>query len=228
MRDRNVDIIAELGINHDGDFDKAVRMVQAAKLAGVKIVKFQHYDAEKLLGKDSPYYEYANKCQFTKWQHERLKAFCDAIGMEYLVSVFDIADVAWADGLCKRHKVASRMNKDTQFIAALEAAGKELIISINEPFLPAQKAALSRYMYCVTQYPTPEKELANLPCNAELGLSSHCPTIRPSLTAVAQGANLIEHHVKFAGDEEGCDKSSSITFDDLARLHVFVNELEIV
>lgn len=226
MREPKVTIIAELGINHDGNFGKALSMVVAAQNAGVKIVKFQHYDALKLLGADSPYLEYATRCQFTKKEHEQLALFCNQIGMEYLVSVFDISDVLWADGLCKRHKVASRMNKDEAFIQALLDTGKEVIFSTqstNPVYIPTV-----RYMYCVTKYPTPEKELRNLPCNAHLGLSSHCPSVKPSLDAYAQGADLIEHHVTFSRDDVGCDHSSSITFDELSQLNLFVNKVEVV
>lgn len=220
-----VDIICEVGINHDGSFEKAVSMIIAAAKTGVKIVKFQHYDALKLLGKDSPYLEYATKCQFTKRQHEELKQFCDDIGMEYLVSTFDVQDVLWADSLSKRHKVASRMNQNQEFIAALLNTNKEVIISIQDK---RDIRPNLRNMYCITEYPTSEVKLQDLPCNEFLGLSSHCPSIVPSLNAVAQGANLIEHHVCFSREEEGCDKSSSITFDELAQLNLMVNKLEVV
>jgi N,N'-diacetyllegionaminate synthase len=226
MREPKVDIICELGINHDGNFGKALDMINAAKNAGVKIVKFQHYDALKLLGPDSPYLAYASKCQFTKYEHEQLASFCNKVGMEYLVSVFDIADIPWADGLCKRHKVASRMNKDEAFIQALLDTGKEVIFSTqstNPFYMPTV-----RYMYCITKYPTPEKEMKHLPCNVHLGLSSHCPSIKPSIAAYAQGADLIEHHVTFSREDEGCDHSSSITFDELHQLNLFVNKLEVL
>jgi sialic acid synthase SpsE len=226
-----VDIIAEIGINHDGDFDKALRMIIAAKQAGIKIVKFQHYDALKLLGAESPYLAYAASCQFPKELHEMLKQFCDSINMEYLVSVFDINDVAWADKLCKRHKIASRMNTDKAFLSALLMTGKEVIMSIqdNTPVSDLLlKSPQVRFMYCITKYPTPEKDLENISCNKQIGLSSHCPSIQPSLQAISQGATLIEHHVTFSRAEEGCDKPASITFDELAQLNRFANELEVI
>jgi sialic acid synthase SpsE len=220
-----VTIIAELGINHDGNFDKALQMILSAQAAGVSIVKFQHYDALSLLGPSSPYLAYAASCQFTKGQHEELASFCNTVGMEYMVSVFDINDVVWADSLCKRHKVASRMNQNQEFISALIATGKEVIISINEftQFRPGL-----RNMFCITKYPTPAAELENLPCNKVLGLSSHCPDIAPTLKAISQGATVVEHHVTFSREDKGCDHSSSITFDELAQLNLFANKLEVV
>lgn len=221
-----VDIICELGINHDGSYEKALHMIDEAALAGVKIVKFQHYDALKLLGKDSPYLAYASKCQFTKEQHEMLKAYCDLVGMEYLVSVFDAADILWADRLCKRHKVASRMNQNEAFIHELLETGKEVIVSTQ--LIRPEPMQRVRYMYCITKYPTPEKELQNLPCNKHLGLSSHCPSIKPTLDAIGQGATVVEHHVTFRRDDAGCDHSSSITFDELKQLNRIVNIIEVI
>lgn len=231
----NVDIIAELGINHNGSLDKAEDMILAAKQAGVKTVKFQHYDALKLLGADSPYLEYASKCQFTKQQHEELKQFCDVLEMEYLVSVFDVADIPWADSLCKRHKVASRMNKNQDFINALLATGKQVIMSIQ----PCQKVDIVPgldLMVCITEYPTdaPKMHKALDSINwwksmgVQVGLSSHCPDIKPTLVAITNGAKIVEHHVTFSRSDEGCDQGSSITFDELKQLNRFANEIEII
>ncbi len=221
-----VDIIAELGINHNGSYEKALRMIDAVKDTSVNIVKFQHYEPLKLLGANSPYLTYATKCQFTKEQHERLQEYCTFLGLEYMVSVFDIKDIPWADLLCKRHKVASRMNQDPKFFPALLQTGKEVIVStqsFNPPAMPH-----TRYMYCITEYPTPVAKMEWLPCNSNLGLSSHCPSIGPSLKAVAQGATLLEHHVTFDRNDEGCDHTSSITFEELRQLQRTTNELEVI
>lgn len=222
----SVTIIAELGINHDGDFNKAVRMITAVAQTGVSIVKFQYYDPLKLLGPLSPYLAYATQGQFSKAQHETLKKFCDEINMEYLVSVFDTADIPWADSLCNRHKVASRMNTDQDFIGALLKTDKQVIISTQN--VSPVRLYSADYMFCIPEYPTTLERLTFLPCSDRLGLSSHCPSIAPSLKAVAQGAKIIEHHVVFSRDEEGCDKASSITFDELKQLNRWANEMAVI
>lgn len=216
-----VDIIAELGINHDGEFEKALHMIDEVANTGVKIVKFQHYDALQLLGAESPYLEYASKCQFSKDQHWSLKQYCDKLELEYLVSVFDTADIPWANSLCKRHKVASRMNKSSDFIKALRNTDKEVIVSVQQA--PVYTYPNVRYMYCITKYPTLEKDLEALPCNSELGLSSHCPSLVPSSRAIQQGATLLEHHVTFSREDVGCDHDSSITFEELKELNRIAN-----
>jgi len=221
-----VDIIAELGINHNGDFNKAVQMISEVKRTGVQIVKFQHYDALKLLGPNSPYLDYAGRCQFTKAEHEDLKTYCNMLELEYLVTVFDKEDIPWADSLCKRHKVASRMNKDKEFIETLINTGKEVIISTQTPNpLPCPQI---RYMFCIPEYPTPIEKMQFLPCNENLGLSSHCPSIEPSLKAIAQGANLIEHHITYSRQDSGCDHPASITFSELAQLNHMANRMNVI
>ena len=218
--------IAELGINHNGKFDRAVAMIEAAKRAGADIAKFQYYDAAKLLGKDSPYYEYADACQFGKDVHEELKEICDKIGIEYLVSVFDVKDIEWADKLCKRHKIASRMNQDTGFFDVLQATGKPLIMSVSSDAVMVPPNTDT--MYCITKYPTPLEEMSALPCRKDLGLSSHCPSIAPSLLAVARGSQILENHVTFDRNMSGCDQGSSITFEELAQLVKLSKDIEVI
>ncbi len=222
----SVDIIAEVGINHDGNYEKAVRMIGEVAKTGVKIAKFQKYDPLKLLGPLSPYLAYATQCQFSYDQLENLKRMCDALDLEFLVSVFDVKDVPWANALCKRHKVASRMNQDADFLRALLNTGKELIVS-TQSFTPALFSNV-RYMYCVTEYPTPLEKMKNLPCSKDLGLSSHCPSIAPSLQAVSHGAALLEHHVTYSRNDPGCDQTSSITFDELKQLNLWANEMAVI
>ena len=209
-------LIAEIGINHDGVFDKALKMIQAAYAAGADIAKFQYYNPLKLLGKDSPYLEYATQCQFTKKQLERLKAYCDEVGLEFLVSVFDVKDIPWANKLCKRHKVASRMNKDKKFLKALLKTKKQVIMSTQDVSPKAINGVT--YMHCVTEYPTVVNKLLDIPYSKILGISSHCSNLAPTIRAINLGAQVIEHHVCFSRQETGCDKTSSITFSELAAV----------
>ena len=222
----NVDIICELGLNHDGDFYKAVGMIDMAAEAGIKTVKFQKYDPIKLLGPLSPYLAYATQCQFSYKQLEGLKQICDGLGLEFLVSVFDLADIPWADSMCERHKVASRMNQNTDFMAALLMTSKPVIVSVQSSTPVTIKNV--QYMFCIPEYPTSLARMDRLPCNENLGLSSHCPSIAPTLKAIAQGARLIEHHVCIDRNESGCDKTSSITFDELRQLNRFANQMVVV
>jgi sialic acid synthase SpsE len=212
-------IIAELGLNHNGDFDMAKRMIQEAKECSADVAKFQYYDPVSILGVTSPYLSYALQCQFTKKQHEELAKHCKALGIEYLVSVFDQADIEWADKLCKRHKVASRMNKDSYFLDALVKTKKQVIMSIQKDTSTPYWAPFNlTYMHCITKYPCAPEDFKGLKFDSEHGLSSHCPSIQPSIDAVKQGARILENHVTFSRDLEGCDQKASLTFGELKEM----------
>jgi N,N'-diacetyllegionaminate synthase len=219
-----VTVISEIGINHGGSLERAKEQIRASKEAGADIAKFQYYDPVTVLGADSPYLQDAQATYFTKAQHEELKAYCDGVGIEYLVSVFDIADIPWADSLCKRHKVASRMNQDKEFITALLHTGKEVIISTRN--VHVTNLFNVRYMYCITNYPTKLEEFAYLPSGPNMGLSSHCPSIAPALAATVQGATILEQNTTLDRRLPGCDQSSSITYEELTQLVSLVREIE--
>ena len=210
--------LAEIGINHHGNLSKAFRMVELAKKAGADITKFQYYSPLDVLGKDNPVLDYAIQCQFTKKEHEQIALFCNKIGMEYLVSVFDVRDIAWADSLCKRHKVASRMNTNLEFLAYIDKCKKPTIMSIQDD-TTLRKTYRDRFyfMWCVTNYPSTYEETLKHQFSYKYGLSSHCPDWNVIPDAYDLGARIFETQVCKSRKEEGCDISSSITFSELER-----------
>jgi sialic acid synthase SpsE len=208
--------IAEIGINHHGDFEKALRMIDKAKKAGAHVAKFQHYDAVKVLGADHPALEYASNCQFSKLQHEKLKDHCDQRGIEYLVSVFDVADIAWANGLCQGHKIASRMNHNRDFIKAIQATHKPVLMSIQKPEERRDYANFS-FMWCVRDYPCAKAKALDFVFNERYGLSSHCPDWTVIPDAYKLGARVFENHVVESLEEDGCDVASSLSFEDYEK-----------
>jgi sialic acid synthase SpsE len=219
--------ISELGLNHAGNFSKAMRMIELSKEAGATIVKFQHYNALDVLGRDHPALDYAASCQFTKDEHERLKVFCDSIKIEYLVSVFNIPDIKWADGLCKRHKIASRQNTNMEFLAHIDRCKKPTIMSIqDDTTLRSCYRDRFYFMWCVRNYPSTYQETLAHPFSYKYGLSSHCPDWNVIPDSYAKGARIFESHICESRKEEGCDISSSLTFDELKRAIDSVKTLE--
>jgi len=218
-------IIAEAGVNHGGDLKTAHKMIELANASGADIVKFQMYNPLKVLGPKSPFLRYAQSCQFTKRQHEELKSHCDAAGIEYLVSVFDVADLPWALRLCKRVKIATRMNGDAEFRKAAIASGKQILVSTTEPV--AMYSDKFVYLYCVPKYPTKPTEYSPAFLQSCEGFSTHCPNISPALLAVSKGCKVVEAHVTTSRELEGCDMSSSWTFDELKQFVGIVRTWEL-
>lgn len=232
-----ITVIAELGINHGGSMDTAKKMIERAKWANADIAKFQFYDPLRVLGKDSPHLAEAKKCQFTWKQHLELKAHCEKVGIEWMVSLFHPEHVPLAEEAgMKRYKIASRAALDTKLRFDIAQTGKPVILSSGllpedqKQYLPAIfKNNPLTVLYCVAEYPT-EKErlhfedmLSLKTISQNIGFSSHCPDISAAVDAVRHGATVIEQHVVLDKRQAGCDVSSSITFEDLKRLTDSVN-----
>lgn len=210
--------IAEIGLNHHGSLSKAFRMVKLAKNAGAHIAKFQYYDPVRLLGANYPNLDYIIHSQFNKQKHQKLVDYCREIDIEYLVSVFDIKDIEWAASLCKRMKVASRMNCNLEFLSYIDRTKKPVIMSI-QPELPLRSTYRDRwyFMWCKQNYPSTYQETMAPQFSYKYGLSSHCPDWNVIPDAHNEGARIFEAHVCESRQEAGCDISSSLTFSELER-----------
>lgn len=226
-------IIAEIGINHAGDVKKAKAMVVAAKAAGADIAKFQHYNPEKILGKNSPYLKEASECQLTRFDHQDIANFCRTIGIEWGMSVFHAEDLLWMEqSEIKRYKISSRSMLDRDLLREVNKIGKPIIMStgMSESISDVGKAVALladcdvTLLYCVCRYPARVgdcnfkfmQELKSLASN--VGFSSHCPNIVPTLFAVANGATTVENHVTMSKTQRGCDISSSLDFTEFSLM----------
>lgn len=210
--------LAEIGVNHHGSMDKAFRMIEKAKACGADYAKFQYYQPTKTLGADNPDLAYAKSCYLSQSQHETLKRYCDSVGISYLVSVFDIKDVAWAASLCTAMKIATRMNKRQDFIRAIDNTKLPVFMSV-QPELTIRREYQKRFelLWCVPHYPTPKSEIVVYPYRG-FGLSSHCPDPSASFEAWQKGARIIENHLCEDRNELGCDIPASITFEEYKKL----------
>lgn len=219
--------IAEIGVNHHGDYDKALRMIDRSAQAGAHIVKFQYYNPDRVLGRQHPSYEYAKQCQFTKTQHESLKKYCDWLGIEYCVSVFTPEDVTWAASLCNRMKVASRMNKNQEFLAKIDGTKLPVIMSI-QPDTAMRREYSDRFyfMWCSRLYPSTKEQVIQFPFSYKYGLSSHCPDYTATIDAFKLGARIFENHVCESMNEQGCDIPASIRIDDFKKMVEEIRYLE--
>jgi len=198
-----IEIIAECGINHRGDMKLAREMIDIAKSIGIKIVKFQLYDVDTLfpdkqvIAQDKNWYEEVKKTQLTKEQVFELANYCKQLQIEFMASCFDLERLGWLEEVrVKRHKVATRMNRNMELITAMVETGKEVLLSDSTTrfisYFPDFK-----FLYCIPEYPTPlsKLQLQYVDFKHEYtGFSSHYPGIEPALFAMARGARIIEVH----------------------------------
>lgn len=222
-------VIAEVGINHNGNMHLAHELIRQARIADADIAKFQFYDPYKLFGPSGSHpnqvaFEQALTVQFGYGEAEQLKRWCDEERIEFMASVFDHERFEWMESLgVKRHKIASRAVQDYELCRRILATGKETFISLgmwHESGVP-YKADNARYLYCVSKYPCEYSDI-HLPKSFKdsiyAGFSDHTIGIEASLVAIARGAKIIEKHFTLNKGLHGPDHICSVVPDELAEL----------
>ena len=174
-------LVAEAGVNHEGDLDQAIELVRRSAGLGVSAVKFQTYKANRLAVRQSPAYwdtsEEATPTQhelFSKYdrfgepEYRRLASECAAAGVDFLTSPFDVEAVEWLDGLVGMWKVASGDITNVRLLRRLGATKKPVLLSTGASTLDeiAQGVAWLReagtaeiaLLHCTLSYPTDEAD----------------------------------------------------------------------
>ncbi|MAQ64549.1 acetylneuraminic acid synthetase [bacterium] len=178
-------VIAEAGVNHEGNMALAKRLCDEALEGSADAIKFQTYKADTIASKDSPAYwdttKEPTKSQyelFTKhdkfWKSEmqELKDYCDEIGIEFMSTPFDVESAAFLNEMMDVFKISSSDLTNKPFIEYLCDFKKPIILSTGASSLAEIAEAVSwieakgnslSLLHCVLNYPTPDK-------NANLGM----------------------------------------------------------
>lgn len=244
MLDRPITIIAEIGINHNGDMDLACDMIWEAKGCGADVAKFQIYIPERVLSLDVPSIKkHWASIQATELSFEDvclLKTFCDEVGIEFFASVFHPDRVEWTEQIgMEWYKIASRSIYDKVLAEAVAATGKPIILSWGYyepskgyPVLKDRIAAWDRtkHLYCVSKYHTPLDDLDlggyTFGKGRFDGFSDHTIGITASLMAMSLGATIIEKHFTLSTALPGHDQVCSIEPFELRLLCKMRNDVE--
>jgi N-acetylneuraminate synthase/N,N'-diacetyllegionaminate synthase len=229
-----MELIAEIGQNHNGDMELARRLIAEAKAGGADVAKFQVYSARDLFPKKgNEWFGYNCKTELSRADVEMLARECRDQGIEFMASVFDVERVAWLEAVgARRYKVASRSVRDRALIEAIAATGKPVIVSLgmwNESTFPKLDAAGGvGYLYCVSKYPTDLADLhfAAVDFGRYAGFSDHTIGVDASMIALSRGAGIIEKHFTLDKQMYGPDHSGSMTPAELATLSGFRDNLK--
>src|SRR5580698_4505097 len=160
-----LEIIAEIGQNHNGDMELARRLITEAKAAGASVAKFQVYDARALFPKEgNEWFDYNCRTELSRADVEMLAAECARAGIEFMASAFDVERVRWLERAgVRRYKIASRSVRDRALIDACAATGRRLIVSLgmwDEDGFPQVRAPGGvDFLYCISKYPTPPSDV---------------------------------------------------------------------
>ncbi|MGV7214046.1 N-acetylneuraminate synthase family protein [Bradyrhizobium sp. UFLA05-112] len=246
-------VIAEIGNNHNGDFDRAIALVDAAVAAGADCAKFQMrkldevYRASSLSGKDDDLaVEYTldllRRFELTTEQQKKIADYCASKGIQYLCTPWDAKSVAVLEGFgVAAYKVASADLTNLPLLAKLIATGKTLIVSTGmsttdeiktaAKFLDERKASYV-LLHCQSTYPA---ALHNIhlrfmetlrEIHPIVGYSGHERGTAVSTAAVALGAIVIERHITLDREMEGPDHAASLEPEEFKALVAGIREVE--
>lgn len=239
-------VIAEIGINHEGDFAKAVQMIDAAAAAGCRCVKFQcHVIEDEMIpnevipgNADESIWNIMKRCALSEAEEIRLKQYAENKGLFYLSTPFSraAADRLHAMGV-SAFKIGSGECNNYPLIQHIAAMGKPVILSTGmndvasiEPAVAILRRAKVPFalLHCTSMYPTPYAKvrlggitaLAQAFPDAVLGLSDHSLGIYTCLAAVPLGARILEKHFTADKTWPGPDVPISIDPFELKELVV--------
>lgn len=243
---RHVYVIAELGINHNGDVALAKRLIDLAKKNGCDAVKFQKrtidivYTAEELAKyRESPFgttqREQKEGLEFGREEYDEIDRYCRELGIDWFASAWDLESLEFLRKYdCAFHKVASAMATCVPFVEAVAAEGKTAFLSTGMCTDEEVGAAVEIFrkkncpvvlMHTVSEYPA-AMEILNLQAihrlrekfNLPVGYSGHEPNVTPSLIAATCGAVAIERHITVDRAMYGSDQAASLGPQGWAQL----------
>lgn len=239
-------VIAEVGINHNGDMSVAKQLIDMAVDTGCDAVKFQKrtidlvYTAEVLdASRESPWgntqRDQKQGLEFTLEQYQEIDRYCRDKGILWSASAWDIPSLEFLEGFNPPfHKIASAMLTHRPFVEAVAAKGRLTLVStgmatieIIDDVVGIFKSAGTPFvlLHTVSTYPSPESDL-NLSMihtlleryKVPVGYSGHEPSVSPSIVAAVLGATVIERHITLGRSMYGSDQAASLEVSGLRQL----------
>ncbi len=247
-------VIAEIGINHNGDLETAKKMIAAAAHAGADAVKFQKrtpdvctpLEQQKQM-RETPwgyitYLDYRYKVELGLEEYREIDRTCKQLCIDWMVSVWDEPSVDFMEQFeTPAYKVPSASLTDLALLKYTRKTGKPLIISTGmstmaEIHRGVDAAGLENLiiMHCTSAYPCEPDEL-NLRMietlrrefpNNPIGYSGHEVGLVPSAVAVALGACIVERHFTLDRAMWGGDQAASVEPGGFERLVKYIRVTE--
>ena len=240
---RPVIVIAEIGVNHEGDADVCARMIEAAAEAGADSIKLQTMDAEENYVPGTESHALFSDCALSRAETARMFDLARRLGLEPFTTTGDFASIDWVDRLePAAHKISSGLFTHLPMVRHAAASGRTLLMSTGmaEPVdidrtVAAARAADATFglFQCTSIYPA-GPELLNLSTVGWLadryrvptGFSDHSVGIEAAALSVAAGACMIEKHFTFDARSPGYDHRLSLEPDRFAEMVRAVRQAE--
>ncbi len=238
-------VVAEIGINHNGDMDIAKALIDAAANAGCDAVKFQKRTPELAVPpemrdkmRDTPwgyisYMDYRERVEFGRDEYAEIDAYCKQKGVDWFVSCWDEPAVDFMEQFDPpAYKVASATMTDADMLRHLRATGRPIILSTGMSTMDQIQAAVDlldmdnlMLTHTTSTYPCEPEELnlsmirtlaERFPC--PIGYSGHEIGLQTTIAAVALGAALVERHITLDRAMWGSDQAASVEPHGFRRL----------
>ena len=238
-------IIAEIGINHNGDLDIAKKLIDTAVISGCTAVKFQKRTPElcvpedqKNLIRETPwgnmtYLDYRYRVEFGEDEYSQIDRYCREKGIHWFASSWDIQSVQFIEQfnpVC--HKVSSALLTDDEFLETVKRTGRPFILSTGMSTMEEVQKAVTvlgkknmLLAHSTSTYPCAPDEL-NLRMiqtlkqefGVPVGYSGHEVGLQTTCAAVAIGACFVERHITLDRASWGSDQAASVEPAGLIRL----------
>ena len=238
-------VIAEIGINHNGDLSIANALIDVAADCGCDAVKFQKRtpdicvpEHQKAVLRETPwgemtYLEYRNRVEFDAADYAVIDEHCRRKGIAWTASPWDVPSVDFLCGFDVPFlKIPSAALTNDQLLGACRASGKPVILSTGMSTMEEIRHAYSLLdpdttivLHCTSAYPSaPEDvnlrmiETLRVQLGCPVGYSGHETGLQITLAAVALGACVVERHITLDRAMWGSDHAASLEPGGLARL----------
>lgn len=237
-------IIAEVGINHEGDVETCAAMVEAAAKAGADAIKLQTVDADENYAPGTESHRIFSNAALTREETARIFDLIRLSGAEPFTTAGDFETLNWVDLLNpSAFKISSGLLTSTPIISRAARTGRPVLMStgmashseIDDAVTAARNAGGEHLalFQCTSVYPAPLESL-NLGAIAWLeeqhgvpvGFSDHSQGIDAAPLAVAAGACIIEKHFSFDPSRDGFDHRLSLGPEDFALMVQNVRKVE--
>jgi N-acetylneuraminate synthase len=237
-------VIAEIGINHEGQIDKAIRMVDDAANVGCECVKFQsHVIEDEMIPNDvvpgnatESIWNIMARCALTEAEEKKVKQYVESRGLLYLCTPFSRAAANRLESLgVEAYKIGSGECNNYPLVEHIARFGKPVILSTGMNDLASVAPAVEIFrrhrvpfalLHCTSMYPTPYeavrlgglKSLQDAFPDAVVGLSDHSMGIYTCVAAVVLGASILEKHFTSDKSWPGPDVPISLDPRELGEL----------
>ena len=231
-------LIAEIGINHNGNIEIAKQLIKSSKDCGFDAVKFQKrtinivYDEKTLdTARESPWGKTTREqklgLEFEKKEYDEIDKYCKELNIDWFASAWDVKSLEFLDNYnLKYHKIASAMIVDHYFLNEVAqrkihtfiSTGMSTKVDIDNAVDIFKKNNCSfELMHCVSTYPMKPEDANLLTINeikkvykCEVGYSGHENGIAVSLAALMMGISSLERHITLDRTMYGSDQSASL------------------